>query len=56
MFFRFKIWMRWQKYCINSWYYKYLVLFGITRSPTFETIYEHERLTKGYEQWRKEKK
>lgn len=36
---RIKQWNRWRKNCINPWYYKLLVLFGIIKSPTFEIFY-----------------
>jgi len=36
---RLKLWNQWRKRCINPWYQKILVLFGIIKSPTFEFYY-----------------
>ena len=35
---RYKKWKYWQKHCINSWFYKFLVLIGFMRSPSFEAF------------------
>lgn len=32
---RFKRWNKWRKHCLNSSFYKFLVLIGIAISPTF---------------------
>lgn len=34
----YKKWKDWQKHCINSRFYKFLVLIGFIRSPTFEAF------------------
>lgn len=31
----FKKWNQWRKHCLNGVLYKFLVLLGITKSPTF---------------------
>lgn len=33
-----KNWNKWRKYSLNSKFYKLLVLFKITRSPTFKAV------------------
>ena len=35
---KYKKWKDWQKCCINSWFYKFLVLIGFMRSPSFEAF------------------
>ena len=35
---KYKKWKDWQKHCINSWFYKFLVLIGFMRSPSFEAF------------------
>ena len=34
----YKKWKDWQKHCINSRFYKFLVLIGLARSPSFEAF------------------
>lgn len=34
----YKKWKDWQKRCINSRFYKFLVLIGFVHSPTFEAF------------------
>lgn len=34
----YKKWKDWQKHCINSWFYKFLVLIGFVHSPSFEAF------------------
>ena len=34
----YKKWKDWQKHCINSRFYKFLVLIGFVRSPSFEAF------------------
>lgn len=34
----YKKWKDWQKCCINSRFYKFLVLIGFVRSPSFEAF------------------
>ena len=36
MVLRFKVWKDWYKKCVNGRGYKFLVLFGLRKSPTFE--------------------
>lgn len=36
MILRFKVWKNWYKKCVNGRGYKFLVLFGLRHSPTFE--------------------
>lgn len=37
---RYKKWRDWKKYNNNNtWFYQILVLFGLIKSPTFETWY-----------------
>ncbi len=36
----YKKWKDWQKRCINSRFYKFLVLIGFIHSPTFEAYYK----------------
>ena len=35
---KYKKWKDWQKCCINSWFYKFLVLIGLAHSPSFEAF------------------
>lgn len=35
---RIKCWYKWQKHCLNSMPYKFLVLIGFIHSPTLEPI------------------
>lgn len=35
---KYKKWKDWQKRCINSRFYKFLVLIGFMRSPSFEAF------------------
>lgn len=35
MLLRLKVWKHWNKKCINSKLYKFLVLLGVRRSPSF---------------------
>ena len=35
---KYKKWKDWQKHCINSCFYKFLVLIGFVRSPSFEAF------------------
>ena len=35
---RFKRWNIWRKHCINPWYHKLTVLFGVSYSPTMAYI------------------
>lgn len=35
---KYKKWKDWQKCCINSRFYKFLVLIGFVRSPSFEAF------------------
>ena len=35
---KYKKWKNWQKRCINSWFYKFLVLIGLAYSPSFEAF------------------
>lgn len=39
MLLRLKVWKDWNKKCINSKLYKFLVLLGVRRSPTFYCNY-----------------
>lgn len=39
MLLRLKVWKRWNKKCINGKLYKFLVLLGIKRSPSFHCNY-----------------
>lgn len=39
MLLRLKVWKHWNKKCINSKLYKFLVLLGIMHSPTFYCNY-----------------
>lgn len=39
MLLRLKVWKHWNKKCINSKLYKFLVLLGVRRSPTFYCNY-----------------
>ena len=36
---RFKHWNSWRKNCLNSGFYKLLVLLGLANSPTFEMYF-----------------
>ena len=42
MFFRFKVWIKWSKKCINGRLYKILVLLGLRHSPSFTKNYEEQ--------------
>lgn len=45
----YKKWKNWQKRCINSRFYKFLVLIGFVHSPSFEAfkiLDENRRITK----------
>ncbi len=42
MFFRFKVWRKWSKKCINDRWYKILVLLGLRHSPSFTKNYEEQ--------------
>ena len=35
---KYKKWKDWQKCCINSRFYKFLVLIGLVHSPSFEAF------------------
>lgn len=37
MFKHFKLWNDWRKHNLNNTFHKILVLFGIIKSPTFES-------------------
>lgn len=39
MLLRLKVWKHWNKQCINSKLYKFLVLLGIRHSPSFYCNY-----------------
>lgn len=39
MLLRLKVWKHWNKKCINSKLYKFLVLLGVRRSPSFYCYY-----------------
>lgn len=39
---RFKLWLDWNKRCLNHPFYKFLVLIGLAKSPTFELYYAFE--------------
>ena len=46
---KYKKWKDWQKHCINSQFYKFLVLIGFVSSPSFEafkTRDERDRIAK----------
>ena len=45
---RFKVWKDWYKKCMNGRGYKFLVLFGLRKSPTFELNYA---VAKAYEKY-----
>lgn len=45
---RFKVWKDWYKKCMNGRVYKFLVLFGLRKSPTFEMNYA---VAKAYEKY-----
>lgn len=45
---RFKVWKDWYKKCMNGRVYKFLVLFGLRKSPTFEMNFE---VAKAYEKY-----
>ena len=32
-------WNKWRKGCLNSWFYKFLVLIGVKKSPTMALIF-----------------
>ena len=40
---RFKVWKDWYKKCMNGRGYKFLVLFGLRKSPTFDQLYWCEK-------------
>lgn len=47
----FKRWNKWRKGCLNSRFYKFLVLIGFVESPTFAltlTDDEISNVTKGF--------
>ena len=46
MILRFKVWKDWYKKCVNGRGYKFLVLFGLRKSPTFNQLYEFEKYKK----------
>lgn len=46
MILRFKVWKDWYKKCMNGRGYKFLVLFGLRHSPTFNQLYEFEKYKK----------
>ena len=46
MILRFKAWKDWYKKCMNGRGYKFLVLFGLRHSPTFNQLYEFEKYKK----------
>lgn len=46
MILRFKVWKDWYKKCVNGRGYKFLVLFGLRHSPTFNQLYEFEKYKK----------
>lgn len=37
-------WNLWRKNCMNSKFHKFLVLFGVTKSPTMATIFLPEEI------------
>lgn len=37
---RFRLWNKWRKNCLNGPLYKFLVLIGLRRSPTFHVFVE----------------
>lgn len=39
MLLRLKVWKHWNKKCINGKLYKFLVLLGVRRSPSFYCYY-----------------
>ena len=39
MLLRLKVWKHWNKKCVNGKLYKFLVLLGITHSPSFHYNY-----------------
>lgn len=39
MLLRLKVWKHWNKKCVNGKLYKFLVLLGIKRSPSFHCNY-----------------
>ena len=46
---KYKKWKDWQRHCINSWFYKFLVLIGFVHSPSFEAfkiLDENRRIAK----------
>lgn len=45
---RFKVWKDWYKKCMNVLVYKILVLFGLRKSPTFETELTFSKAKKQY--------
>lgn len=40
---RFKRWYKWQKNCLNHPFYKFLVLIGLAKSPTFHIFSSIEK-------------
>lgn len=53
MILRFKVWKDWYKKCVNGRGYKFLVLFGLRKSPTFEMDLMFSKAKKqcGYNFW-----
>lgn len=45
---RFKVWKDWYKKCVNGQGYKFLVLFGLRKSPTFEMQYQFYKAYRKY--------
>lgn len=39
MLLRLKVWKHWNKKCVNGKLYKFLVLLGVRRSPSFYCYY-----------------
>ena len=39
---KYKKWKDWKKCCINSRFYKFLVLIGFVHSPSFEAFITHD--------------
>lgn len=51
MIARFKRWYKWQKNCLNHPFYKFLVLIGVVRSPTFHIFESLEKQQMAHPDW-----